>query len=426
MIDRELGIKFKHNTKEIYILDSIMSSGKTTGIIKFMNENMNRKYLYVSPLLSEVTDRIPNECPLLDFVTPTTDNHKTKADHLLELLKDGRNISFTHSLFTGISLKHLKEIDDHNYTLIVDEEIDFIEQYNGKDYNYKDIVTLENSGLITVDENNPGRIKWNWSEDKFDSESVYGKLKRMCDLEMLHTTKRERNMLVLHLPISLVTVTEQTIVMTYLFKGSIMDRFMEMKGIAVKDFDGVQLIRTEAEVKRNIDSKVEEIITRSSAKVLNNPKKYKLSSLWYKDPRSKECLKDVGNAILSLCRQSEGKDKVLYTLPKALVTSNSSKKPLIRVRGFGSDECFLYCGTKATNLYSDRNFMIHAYNRYPMQSVAAYLQDYGFPINADDFALSEMIQWIFRSAIRNNESIKVAFLSSRMRDLWRAWLDGEM
>ena len=38
----------------VEVLDSMMGSSKTTGIIKWIEQNPNEKYLYISPLLSEV------------------------------------------------------------------------------------------------------------------------------------------------------------------------------------------------------------------------------------------------------------------------------------------------------------------------------------------------------------------------------------
>ena len=39
---------------EVEILDAIMGSNKTNGIIKWMDNHPNEKYIYISPLLSEV------------------------------------------------------------------------------------------------------------------------------------------------------------------------------------------------------------------------------------------------------------------------------------------------------------------------------------------------------------------------------------
>jgi hypothetical protein len=409
---------FKHNNKEIEVLDAIMGSGKTLGIGKWMMSNPSRRYLYVSPLLKEVEERIVRECGPLDFVSPNTEEHRTKGLHLLQLLKDKRNIAFTHSLFKEMSREHLKAIDEGDYTLIIDEEIDFIDAYNERDYKPDDIRTLEMSGHIKVDEDNLGRVIWTWEDDKYLG-GAYTKLKNMCDLQMLHCTKRDRSMMVTHLPISLITVSERTIVMTYRFNGSIMQRFMEMKNIKRKVFDEVTLLKTEAEVKRQAADLIEVFRTPSTRKV----SRFSLASGWYSETAKKEDLKRIEGAILSACRKGKCRD-VMYTLPKHLVEKPSkSKPPKMRFPGYNYKECFLFCGIKATNEFNHKNVLVHAFNRHPLVSVSSYLQDYGFPIQADEFALSELIQWVWRSRIRNGEPIKICFLSPRMESIFTSWVD---
>ena len=410
---------YKHDNKTIEVLDSIMGSGKTTGIIKWMNSNPQNKYLYVSPLLSEVVDRIPNECVALGFVSPNTENHRTKSQHLLELLQEGNNISFTHKLFTDLTYEHLKVIDNNNYVLVIDEEIDFIESYNGKDYGSADIVTLENNGFITIDENNLGRVIWKWSEELFEESSAYSKLKRMCDLGMLHCAKRDRDMMVLHLPIALLAVTKRCIVMTYMFEGSIMSKFMDLKGVTIEPFMEIQMIKTEAQVKEESCRLITPYISQAIVKAQS----LRLTSTWYHIDAKVDQLKVVSSAIRSACRKST-KDKTLYTLPKQLVLPDK-RKPKITINGYSAKDCYLYCGTKATNEYSHIDNLVHAFNRYPITSVKAYLTDYGFPIDDDHFALAELIQWVWRSSIRNGEPITLSIIPLRMRRLFENWLNHE-
>ena len=44
-------------------------------------------------------------------------------------------------------------------------------------------------------------------------------------------------------------------------------------------------------------------------------------------------------------------------------------------------------------------------------------------VNNDSFALSEMLQWIWRSAIRDGKEINLYIPSRRMRDLLTGWMD---
>lgn len=403
---------------KIEVLDSIMGSGKSTGIIKWMVDNPQNKYLYVSPLLTEVVERIPSECEGLEFESPNTNNHRTKGEHLTELLKSGCNISFTHALFTSLTNEHLSLIKREVYTLIIDEEIDFVEAYKGTDYKKEDIITLEKSGHIRINEDELGRVYWTWDVDSFEEGSKYSKLKRMCDLGMVHCAKRDRGMIVLHLPIGLVLAASRTIVLTYLFECSVMSLFMEMKCVSVVPFTDVKLIKTVAQVKEEASRLIKLCDTPSTIK-LRDSGKYSLSTNFYNNA-TKEELRNVSNAILSACRKYD-RDQVIYTLPKHMVITKGAAP--IRVRGFPSDTCFLFASAKATNDYAHKNVVVHAFNRHPMVSLVAYLQDYGFPLDRDEYAISEMVQFIWRSSIRKGEEIHLYILSKRMLNLFKSWLD---
>ena len=404
---------------KIEVLDAIMGSGKSTGIIKWMIDNPQNKYLCVSPLLTEVVERIPMECERLDFESPSTENHRTKGEHLTELLKEGCNISFTHSLFVSLTKEHLSLIKREAYTLIIDEEIDFVEAYQGKDYKKEDIITLEKSKHIKINENELGRVDWTWNREDFEEGSKYSKLRRMCQLGMVHCAKRDRGMIVLHLPISLVSAAHRTIVLTYLFEGSVMSRFMEMKGVDVVPFTEVKLIKTDAQVKEEACRLIKIEDTPSIVK-LRDSGKFGLSSTFYRNA-NKEELKQVSNAIKSACRKFD-KSRVIYTLPKDMVLPTNGVAK-VKVSGYKADECFLYSGIKATNDYSDRDVVVHAFNKYPLVPLTAYLHDYGFPLDPDLFALSEMVQFVWRSAIRNGGEIRLYILSKRMEKLFTSWLN---
>ena len=423
----------KHDNNKIHILDAMMGTGKTQGIIKWMKQNPDRRYLYVSPTLTEVEERIPTACEEMGFISPSTVDYKTKGEHLLHLLKDGANVSFSHSLFSQLTNKHLEYIDRNNYTLILDEEMDFIENYSGK-YTKEDVETLERSGHIRIDEGNLGRVEWIWSGNDFVDGSTYTGLKILCDMEMLHCSKRNRDMMVLHLPISLVTVTEQTIVLTYLFDGSIMHKYMEMKGMEVIPFTEVTLMKNPETIKQDCRDLIRLCDTRTT-KAIKNSNKYRLTSTWYTQNATNEDLKTIENGIRSACRSYDPQD-VMYTLPKFLVNkkglsgkdANKLRSKSIYIKGYSPDDCFVYCGERATNKHQHKSVLVHAYNRYANHPVRQYLADYGFNISDDTFTLSELVQWIWRSSIRKTppEGIKIYFLNKRMEVIFNDWLSDSL
>jgi hypothetical protein len=55
--------------------------------------------------------------------------------------------------------------------------------------------------------------------------------------------------------------------------------------------------------------------------------------------------------------------------------------------------------------------------------IKGYFEDPRITVHEDLYALSEMIQWIWRSRIRDELPIKVFIPSERMRSLFVRWLN---
>ena len=411
-------------TSKIEVLDALMGTGKTTAIINWMKDNPQNKYLYVSPMLAEVEERIPCECASLEFVFPTTENHKTKSAHLLELLGEGCNISFTHSLFQDLTKRHLELIRKEGYVLVIDEEVGLIEPYSGV-YKKGDITSLETAEHIEVDESNLGIVRWKWED--MEEDTAYSKLKRLCDLEMLYCAKRDREMMVTQLPLALVESARRTIILTYLFEGSIMESFIKLRGVTIEPFREVKLLKDPVQVKREAKQLINLCTTPTISKLTKN---FTLSSGWYSTSATKEQLSQLGTAIFSAYRKYP-KEDIILTMPKDSTSKRIGKTSKVNPRygshkSINADSCFLYCSCRATNEYAHKKVAIHAYNRYVNVPVKAYLQDYGSAIGAvpseDQYALSEMLQWLWRTQIRNDLPIDVYVLSRRMYKLLADWL----
>ena len=101
-------------TDKIEVLDAICGSGKSSHIFNYINDNPHQRYIYVTPLLSEVHERVPNTIKTSVFYQPQVVDDNSKIDNLLELLTNGDNISCTHSLFRKMTKEHLKQVDINN------------------------------------------------------------------------------------------------------------------------------------------------------------------------------------------------------------------------------------------------------------------------------------------------------------------------
>ncbi|WP_147706931.1 hypothetical protein [Microvirga massiliensis] len=62
-------------------------------------------------------------------------------------------------------------------------------------------------------------------------------------------------------------------------------------------------------------------------------------------------------------------------------------------------------------------------NVFPDPMIKGYFADRGVVVDEASYALSEMLQWIWRSQIRRGDPITAFVLSARMRMLLRWWLD---
>jgi hypothetical protein len=78
---------------------------------------------------------------------------------------------------------------------------------------------------------------------------------------------------------------------------------------------------------------------------------------------------------------------------------------------------------RASNDYKDRTVLAYLCNRYVNPVTANFFVLNEIPIDQDMYALSEMLQWIWRSAIRDGKPIKIYIPSKRMRNLLINWLN---
>ena len=95
---------------------------------------------------------------------------------------------------------------------------------------------------------------------------------------------------------------------------------------------------------------------------------------------------------------------------------NLSEKQLRKLKQF------VPCNARATNDFADRKVLLYMCNRYLNPEYRKYFHVRGYELDDDQFALSEMLQWIWRSAIRRGEQINIYIPSSRMRGLLYKWM----
>jgi hypothetical protein len=103
----------------------------------------------------------------------------------------------------------------------------------------------------------------------------------------------------------------------------------------------------------------------------------------------------------------------------------------MRVKGL-MDDCqedgkaygFLAYNTRATNAYRNVQAMAYPMNVYQHGDVRGYFDERGIATSEDLYAISTLVQWLWRSRIRQEprQSITVYLPSERMRGLFLEWL----
>ena len=151
------------------IWDSIMGSGKTTSLINMMNENLNERFIYITPYRDEIQGVIEG-CYNRYFETPKNFDKMnlktcTKYEDLIKIIEQDINVVSTHALFQTFNENIIKVLKEHKYTLILDEVAQVVEEIN---ISPDDVRMLINEGVIII--NKDKRIIW--SDDEYDGEFI--------------------------------------------------------------------------------------------------------------------------------------------------------------------------------------------------------------------------------------------------------------
>jgi len=90
----------------------------------------------------------------------------------------------------------------------------------------------------------------------------------------------------------------------------------------------------------------------------------------------------------------------------------------------GFKKAFVVCNVRATNEYRDKTHLAYLRNIYTRSPMLQYFDAKGVKVDLNRYALSELLQWVFRSAIRDEKDVHLYLPSKRMRTLLHEWSGG--
>lgn len=400
----------------VKVCDAICGSGKTQSCISMMNKDTDKKFIFITPYLSEV-ERVKEQCAGREFASPEKayTNGFSKLEDIHLLLKAKKNIASTHALFGYYTEETMQLIKEGNYTLVLDEVINLFQP--------AEISTDDMNILIKSKTVIPRECEYLWDDNEYSGGAF---------MSMMHKAKSNNlfnyrdEMYFWSIPPDVFKCFNEIYVLTYMFEYQVQKYFFDIYGInyeligTKRMTDGSYTFCKMDEMDRRRDLRNKIHILESSKLNEIGSKNGSLSFTWYNKAFLEEDKKD----LLTLKNN-------LYNLFHNVYKCNWDDKMWSTfkdykgfLKGKGYTNGFIACNKRATNDFSNKRYLAYCINVYMQTWAKNYLIEQGAKnISENMYAISTLIQWVFRSAIRDGKEIWLYLPSKRMRELFTIWLD---
>lgn len=394
---------------KVRICDSMMGTGKSSAAINYMNEHLEKRFIYITPYIKEA-DRISSACRIRNFCRPVPKSEGGRLEDLHRLVANKENIASTHALFARYTQETMNLISENGYTLVMDEVFCVMEDIKIK---LADVKVLFDANYVKLDGD-----KVVWLKPEYDGYN-FSRIKDMAEQGVLYF--HNNKFMFWNFPIEVFTSFQEIFVLTYMFKAQMQRYYFDMHGI------GYDYIYTAFDGKNYTFSDVPSVCVdgkkiKSLIKIIDDDKlnsigdgRFDLSFSWWDEATSKQfdrMRKNLNNYFKNILKSRV--DDRMWT------TYKDSKKKLSSAGGADS---FLSFNIRATNEHRHRFAIAYLTNVHLVPHFKNYFKAHGVTMDEDMYALSEMIQWIWRSAIRDEKPITLYVPSKRMREMFINWLD---
>lgn len=397
---------------KIFVVDEMMGTGKTSAAINYMNMAPDsERFMFVTPFLSEIEDRVIPLCQAKNFVTPVSSKGVTKLKSLAELVSAGRNIATTHALFDRMTPRLAQLIEDKGYTLIMDEVHDSLRDFGITKHDWSLV-----AGFTTIDAET-GLVSWD--EDMKDYTGMFEQMKYMCDTKQLYNNGGAS--FIRAFPCDIFEVFTKVIFLTYMFDAQVQRCFFDLNGI---EYDRlyVQKVGNEYYFTDSLVSYGGGTDYSSLIHVLDNPRmnrigrdKFSLCAQWYGKASPEQLQQIKSNIVNFFINIAKGRSR------DNMWTAFKNTKQALAGKGYTKG--FVPTRIRATNKFRDRTNVAYPINIFFEPHLKRFFLSHNVRIDEDRYALSEMLQCIWRSAIRDGKEIQVYIPSARMRGLLEQWIE---
>lgn len=418
---------------KVQVLDVVMGYGKSTSAIATINSEPDNFYFVVLPYLDEVS-RYKNECNTVlndnnQLIEPSGLETSKSKDLLNILQKRLGSVVTTHAMFENLKAEHMSSITNlplrkGEKVLILDETIDLVKPVSSSRLPKAALQADVENEYIIVNETT-GLVKWNCFKDEMNGKYPHHEyLKDLCDTGMLFFI--DDQYLVMEVPLDFLNCFDRVIVMTYRWSSSIMANYLKVNNI------GWEMLPVN-------QSRVLEVYKYISEHLII-PDHYSVGGLSKNQMKTQDVAdlkKDFNKSIKSAMEEySVSIEDMLFTTFRKVgdedlvdwyktikVGKWQRKDSMNRVEPV----TFLSHTTLGTNEYANCRLMVYGLDKHLMPGVHSYFAKRDHSISGDAWALSSLLQWLFRGCIRDHDSGKdmvAVILSPRMRKMAQEWLAG--
>lgn len=411
----------------IKVCSQLMGGGKTSSVISYINAHPEKRFLYITPYLEEA-HRINMACPYAHFIEPSRGIKEygfTKAGHTKSLIQKGRNITSTHQAVLFYTPDMLSLLGKMNYTIIIDEEITVFEK--SCDVYDDDLQILIQSGYLRQTDEG-----YYVKTDKPYESGLFNKLFKVLDyrpLVSIDDSRTKKSLWYWVYPKDFLECVDEVFMLTYLFEGSEMEIFLKMHNIEYeyigikRTADGGYEFSEDGEYVPEYAAKIYDKVHILDDDNLNEIGDYEsaMSMAWYsKDNDNLDKLrKNIRNFFRDKMNAKSG-DIICGTYGDP---ADKHNRYWNSIKDNGYRQSGLAFNKKATNDYKDKTIVCYPVNIYPNVGIQLYYRQHGYEMSQDRYALSIMVQFLWRSAIRDGKEIWLYIPSKRMRTLLLDWME---
>ena len=400
---------------KINVIDGIMGVGKSSMAIDMIKADQNNSYIYITPYLDECT-RVIQECSEKHFVQPDAEAMGTKSRHFKHLITKERNIASTHSLFKRMDQETRDLLSVKDYVLILDEVMDVVEVVN---ITPRDLQILKEN-FIEINEHN----EITWKDKSYNGK--YNEYKNLCDEGMLVLISN--TVVMWKFPAEVFNYFKEVYILTYMFDSQIQKYYFDYYNIEYnyrsidRDQNNNYMLvdRGSSTYEFKKKEQVKDLIILTKDKLNRvGEKDFSLSYSWFEKNKGTIIMQEIKNNLSNFF-----KHKCKTKASENGWTTIKDFRGVLENKGYKTG--FIPINERATNKYQHKKSMAYVSNRFLQPYIKEMFNQKDIKIDEDLWALSEMLQWIWRGSIRKNEPMKLYIPSYRMRSIFERWLNNEI